>query len=163
MENPRLTRIRVEKLFDTICYDIRLKEGRDIGIITAPNGKGKTTVLNLLAFLLNPSYARFRALRDIPFAEFSCELDNGKGVVLRRIPREPREPKAGVIEENRPGTALLPPDCDFEYSVRPSGEDAAGMEEELDPGRRDIPGSAAFVPSVCGLIIAGEVVKDLIK
>lgn len=27
--------------------------------------------------------------------------------------------------------------------------------------RRDIPGSAAFVPSVAGLIIAGEVVKDL--
>lgn len=28
--------------------------------------------------------------------------------------------------------------------------------------RRDIPGSVAFVPSVAGLIIAGEVVKDLI-
>lgn len=29
--------------------------------------------------------------------------------------------------------------------------------------RRDIPGSVAFVPSVVGLIIAGEVVKDLAK
>ena len=29
--------------------------------------------------------------------------------------------------------------------------------------RRDIPGSSAFVPSVAGLIIAGEVVKDLCK
>ena len=29
--------------------------------------------------------------------------------------------------------------------------------------RRDIPGSVAFVPSVAGLIIASEVVKDLIK
>ena len=29
--------------------------------------------------------------------------------------------------------------------------------------RRDIPGSTAFVPSVAGLIIAGEVVKDLCK
>ena len=27
--------------------------------------------------------------------------------------------------------------------------------------RRDIPGSIAFVPSVAGLILAGEVVKDL--
>ena len=27
--------------------------------------------------------------------------------------------------------------------------------------RRDIPGSVAFVPAVAGLIIAGEVVKDL--
>ena len=29
--------------------------------------------------------------------------------------------------------------------------------------RRAIPGSTAFVPSVAGLIIAGEVVKDLCK
>ena len=29
--------------------------------------------------------------------------------------------------------------------------------------RRDIPGSTAFVPSVVGLIIAGEVVKDLCR
>ena len=29
--------------------------------------------------------------------------------------------------------------------------------------RRDIPGSTAFVPSVAGLIIAGEVVKDICK
>ena len=29
--------------------------------------------------------------------------------------------------------------------------------------RRDIPGSTAFVPSVVGLIIAGEVIKDLCK
>lgn len=29
--------------------------------------------------------------------------------------------------------------------------------------RRDIPGSVAFVPSVAGLIIAGEVVKDLCR
>ena len=29
--------------------------------------------------------------------------------------------------------------------------------------RRDIPGSTAFVPSVVGLIIAGEVIKDLTR
>ncbi len=29
--------------------------------------------------------------------------------------------------------------------------------------RRDIPGSVSFVPSVAGLILAGEVIKDLIK
>ena len=28
---------------------------------------------------------------------------------------------------------------------------------------RQVPGSTAFVPSVAGLIIAGEVIKDLIK
>lgn len=35
-------------------------------------------------------------------------------------------------------------------------------EEEPPAGRRSIPGSVAFVPSVAGLIIAGEVVKDLV-
>ncbi len=35
------------------------------------------------------------------------------------------------------------------------------QEEAL--GRRQLPGSVAFVPSVAGLIIAGEVIKDLIK
>lgn len=35
--------------------------------------------------------------------------------------------------------------------------------KELPEGRRTIPGSVSFVPSVAGLLIAGEVVKDLIK
>ena len=34
-------------------------------------------------------------------------------------------------------------------------------EEQPEKGRRSTPGSVAFVPSVVGLIIAGEVVKDL--
>ena len=42
---------------------------------------------------------------------------------------------------------------------------AAKLEstEELPEGRRSLPGSVAFVPSVAGLLIAGEVVKDLIR
>ena len=36
-------------------------------------------------------------------------------------------------------------------------------EEPLPAGRRQTPGSTAFVPSVAGLIIAGEVIKDLIR
>jgi len=37
--------------------------------------------------------------------------------------------------------------------------------EEVDPvaKRRGTPGSTAFVPSVAGLIIASEVIKDLTK
>lgn len=42
-----------------------------------------------------------------------------------------------------------------------SDPDSAGLEE-LPQGRRALPGSVAFVPSVAGLIIAGEVVRDLI-
>ena len=40
---------------------------------------------------------------------------------------------------------------------------AAISLEELPEGRRALPGSMAFVPSVAGLMIAGEVIKDLIK
>lgn len=38
----------------------------------------------------------------------------------------------------------------------------AGTERKCTD-RRDIPGSVAFVPSVAGLILAGEVIKDLTK
>lgn len=41
-------------------------------------------------------------------------------------------------------------------------EDIAKTEEEfLNSKRRQTPGSCAFVPSVAGLIIAGEIIKDL--
>ena len=43
---------------------------------------------------------------------------------------------------------------------KPKNPDGACEE---DTNRRAIPGSTAFVPSVVGLIIAGEVIKDLIK
>ncbi len=36
-------------------------------------------------------------------------------------------------------------------------------EERKRTGRRDIPGSTAFVPSVAGLIIAGEIINDLCR
>ncbi len=42
----------------------------------------------------------------------------------------------------------------------PPAADAAASEE-LPQGRRALPGSVAFVPSVAGLIIAGEVIRDL--
>lgn len=47
-----------------------------------------------------------------------------------------------------------------ETPVRPQGEIPA--DDRPGSSRRDIPGSVAFVPAAAGLIIAGEVVKDLI-
>ena len=47
-----------------------------------------------------------------------------------------------------------------EEPVKPlSGQDTAGDSA----GRRSVPGSTAFVPSAAGLIIAGEVINDLVK
>ena len=46
------------------------------------------------------------------------------------------------------------------YSTEPALSPAPADEET---GRRSTPGSVAFVPAVAGLIMAGEVIKDLIK
>lgn len=50
-----------------------------------------------------------------------------------------------------------------EEPLRPAEEPGEPPKGQKNAGRRSIPGSAAFVPSAAGLILAGEVVKDLIK
>lgn len=47
------------------------------------------------------------------------------------------------------------------YSQEKPIAPADAPTEETEPGRRATPGSVAFVPSVVGLLIAGEVVRDL--
>ena len=49
-----------------------------------------------------------------------------------------------------------------EEAVKPDPALVAALGEQSDV-RRSIPASSAFVPSVAGLIIASEVVKDLIR
>lgn len=49
------------------------------------------------------------------------------------------------------------------YSTEPPLVPDADPDEPLPEGRHTIPGSVAFVPSVAGLMIAGEVIKDLCK
>lgn len=70
-----------------------------------------------------------------------------KVVYSEEMPVRPMDDGAGSRE---PGPACSPP---------LSPEDMVGRDAE----RRSIPGSVAFVPSVAGLIIAGEVVKDLCR
>ena len=50
-----------------------------------------------------------------------------------------------------------------EEALVPMDDDGTPAGASGDPGRRATPGSTAFVPSVAGLIIAGEVIKDLIR
>ena len=47
-----------------------------------------------------------------------------------------------------------------ETPLRGEGEGVPDLSEH--PGRRDIPGSVAFVPGAAGLVLAGEVIRDLI-
>ena len=48
------------------------------------------------------------------------------------------------------------------YSTEPAISPSHSPETDPpSPGKRQVPGSVSFVPSVAGLILAGEVVKDL--
>ena len=49
--------------------------------------------------------------------------------------------------------------CSLEEPLPPMG----GEEEAAALGKRQIPGSNAFVPSAAGLLLAGEVIRDLTK
>ena len=52
--------------------------------------------------------------------------------------------------------------CKVVYSQEPALSPAVTDEQLPDgPSRRAIPGSVSFVPSAAGLILAGEVIKDL--
>ena len=52
----------------------------------------------------------------------------------------------------------IPPIADED----PNGENGCLSKADKVAGKRQVPGSTAFVPSVAGLIIAGEVIKDII-
>lgn len=73
-----------------------------------------------------------------------------RGVKKLKVVYSEEEPRKLVFQESADETAGL--------------EENAGkvkLEEGEQRERRSTPGSVAFVPSVAGLIIAGEVVKDL--
>ena len=48
------------------------------------------------------------------------------------------------------------------YSQEPAMTPGADSDEPVElAGRKPVPGSTAFVPAVAGLILAGEVIKDI--
>lgn len=73
------------------------------------------------------------------------------------------DPLAKVMrrELKKRGVKKLKVVCSDEKPISINAENSA--HEESGNGRRAIPGSLAFVPSVSGLVIASEVVKDLIN
>lgn len=85
------------------------------------------------------------------------KVDRLKVVYSREKPLRPRE------EILREGTEDAPISGETLKSESMSVPGLPSESEGMHTVRRQIPGSAAFVPSVAGLIIAGEVVHDLIK
>ena len=84
MNTIRIKRIQVRNLFENINYDMDLTRNDSLAIITAPNGRGKTTILNMVAFIFSPSYDRFTAISKVPFESFRCILSNGKTVEFKK-------------------------------------------------------------------------------
>ncbi|MBR3040511.1 MAG: tRNA threonylcarbamoyladenosine dehydratase [Lachnospiraceae bacterium] len=75
---------------------------------------------------------------------YKTQMDPLAKVMRRELKKRGVKKLKVVYSEEKPIECISPPET-----------------EEPNPGRRSIPGSTAFVPSVAGLIIAGEVIKDL--
>ena len=134
MEAIRVTGIQVVRLFDEINYDIRLEEEKPVGIIIAPNGRGKTTLLKLLAFALRPDYDRYLEIRDIPFSRFVCSLSNRKKIVLRQVFTEQTAGEFRAQDSRGARVKAKAPKKirDLEYVILPAGKD----EEKGNKGIR---------------------------
>jgi tRNA A37 threonylcarbamoyladenosine dehydratase len=86
-----------------------------------------------------------------PTAFRVADISQTKGCPLARIMRK---------ECRKRGITTLKVIYSEEEPIPSRSEEST---EELPEGRRSLPGSVAFVPSVAGLILASEVIKDLTK
>ena len=92
----QLERIRIDKLFGRFDYDIPLRRPEKITIIHAPNGFGKTVVLNLV----NAFFAgRFGIFFKYQFRNMMLQFDNLERVEIRKgdspdlFPQNTKEPQ----------------------------------------------------------------------
>lgn len=81
--------------------------------------------------------------------------------VMRRELKKRGIGKLKVVYSREPALTPIEPDGNGESAGEKSGVNKMLSDREQN-GRRQIPGSNAFVPSVVGLIMAGEVIKGLI-
>lgn len=90
-----LTRINIKNLFNVYDYDIDLTnaDGSQIKFITAPNGYGKTTVLEFIYASMMQSYNR---MFEVPFSQFSMFYNEVDAAVsyLYSVTREDEKSKA---------------------------------------------------------------------
>lgn len=58
----KITRLKIEKLFDQFDYDIKLDNPENLLILTGPNGYGKTMMLNIIDSFFNEEFEFFGKL-----------------------------------------------------------------------------------------------------
>ena len=90
-----LTRIKINNLFNVYNYDIDLTnaDGSTIKFITAPNGFGKTTILDLIDSSMRQSYER---IFEVPFSLFELYYEEAEANVsyLYSVTRSDEKSKA---------------------------------------------------------------------
>lgn len=89
--------IAVAKLFGSLTYEIPLNRISSSTIIHAPNGCGKTTILNLVCALLS---CRFGDLCQIRFDCLTLQFQDGKRLVVEQV-RAVTDPEVAEAEERR--------------------------------------------------------------
>jgi predicted ATPase len=106
-------------------FDLRVQFHRDVNIVFGRNGAGKTTMLHLLANILEGDYARFAFLR---FRSVKIGLGSSRTVVVRRTAEDGSE--AILVTLN--GEQI------HEYAVpRPSETRAGVLWDEAAAARRE--------------------------
>lgn len=70
----RITKIEIERLFNTFDHTITLKNDERVTIIHGTNGVGKTTILRLVNSLFSGS---LREIREVPFKHLALSFDDG--------------------------------------------------------------------------------------
>src|SRR5450759_2695651 len=79
----RVTRIRVDVLFDRYSHDVALHLEERVTIIHGPNGVGKTVLLRLTSALLS---GRLTEFSKVPFTTFEVSLSDGSTYGVKRTP-----------------------------------------------------------------------------
>lgn len=83
MDNiTRIDSVYIEKLFDLLTYTIEFNSKNDVAILIGPNGYGKTTLFNIIKFMLTGSTDNLRKIINIPFNKCVCRLSNGRVIQL---------------------------------------------------------------------------------
>jgi predicted ATP-binding protein involved in virulence len=77
----KIQKIEIKNLFDQFDYDIPLTNPEDLLILTAPNGFGKTMILNIIDKLFN---RKFNFFLELAFEYFVIEFENNHRIEVKK-------------------------------------------------------------------------------
>ncbi|WP_186142144.1 AAA family ATPase [Burkholderia gladioli] len=94
MENTTISHISVDRLHDQFNFSLDFTPG--LNVVYGKNGRGKTTILHILANVLEADFSRFRYLQ---FREITIKTHHGKSLRLVRTVRPIYELKVFIGEK----------------------------------------------------------------